>query len=203
MATRTSIRRSVPILLSVIPIFAILAFPFRDSYIDPEATYLDVELTSEWQLAEGDSMRSASQIFWKALTRQGDSFTGTVTQYYRKSGAPIRTLTFKNGIRLKEEHYDSTGSVDFVIEYSVDFEEMRIESQKSYRYGIPWVETTYLPPIFSNNYRVSLFDSSGNLKRTLTNYNWPDSAVSTEYDFEGNITFQEHYANGQLVEKIK
>jgi hypothetical protein len=136
-------------------------------------------------------------------TSSGEQFTGTQRVYYKENDSLHMELYFEDGFNTGSlltrdgDIYQQKRTVYMEIPH---FEEININGILVYK---------DLHPGKSENGmgHIRLWHNNGQLalEAFYTGYtgNKVGQGIKTEYDEEGNITLQERYENGELVEKIK
>ncbi|MBO6793518.1 MAG: hypothetical protein JJ895_06385 [Balneolaceae bacterium] len=202
MSSQKSIFWIVAKLSVVIPMLFVITFPFGDVEITPNTTYSDITLYPQDLIPEGESLKSLEQVHTLYFTKDRELFTGTQTEYFKKSDMPKSSITFKNGIRIQLKNYDIDGNVKERIDDIIDFDQRLIKSTSIYQNEYLQRETIHLPPVHSGNHVFQEWYPFGQLQSYYEHYENNDSTIMIRYDIRGNVSWHEIYGrNG--IEKIK
>lgn len=203
--------RSIPRALFIIPLLSTLSLMFcadstniNDNLSHTElsemfpTTYEDVELTTN----EG----------WFWIDEHGKSYSGTQNVYNIENNQLITTHQFSEGIMTQSEfyHYDDDWRIQSkgLSLYSIDTDGNR----KTELYRNAHSDSMYLFMVYlendSDKYDTTVYYENGQIMSTWTMlaYNVQTMGyhgLRSEYDEDGNVTKQEIFDKGQLVETIK
>jgi antitoxin component YwqK of YwqJK toxin-antitoxin module len=163
---------------------------------NPQTTYSSVELHLDSKLDDK---------FGKPLgthyTSSGEPFTGTQKSYYSNTDSLHMKQLFEDGIQTEAVIYYDDGDI-VRQKHGVYLNKPHLK--KMYKNGILVYEN--VPPTQSKDGmgHVRLWHKNGQLS---VEHSYTGDQVKqgllTEYDEEGNITMQERYEDGELVETIK
>lgn len=185
------------LLLPLICFFALLFCTQSNS----DELYSDVFLHTNSITIEEDTIPARNEIIM--LTRNGEPFTGVQSYYFKNTDQLFTSITFKNGIRVKEQMFDEEGNEKYRTEIDYDFESNQRMSVRMYDEQALSIEIIDSSSEHSGMHLYTEWHSNGQLKFESTSNELGSQGLMTLYDQNGNILEQELYKDGELVEKIK
>ncbi|MFV1884118.1 MAG: hypothetical protein ACMZ7B_06510 [Balneola sp.] len=207
MGKNSSLASKVIRLLPLLPIFLFITFLFCDRQTNPDELYTDVQLTRSPSLSNQvlDSGRVyASERYFN----NGELFTGTQNYYFKSDDKLFTSVTFKEGLRVKEQTFRRTGEEWYRVEIDYDFDTGEQTSIHGYDEGVLTMQSLTASSEHNGLDVYREWFPNGQLKFEMTSYSEDKrpiiyEGVMTRYDELGNITEQERYSEGELIEKIK
>jgi len=198
--------RSVSKIVLLLPLLALLTLTFYSEEtdytdLDLSTTYSDVELHYDAGRSEelGIPVTLGAQF-----TSSGELFTGTQRVYYKENDSLFMELYYEDGLNIGSVH-ERDGDVYRQVHGTYRdrrhfMEEMYVNDVLIHK-DIPPGETE------DGLGHIRMWHENGQLafEAFYTGHtgNIVEQGLMTEYDEEGNITSQERYEDGELVEKMK
>ncbi|MFP8489611.1 M56 family metallopeptidase [Gracilimonas sp. Q87] len=201
MMTKSSSLISSSIKIAALtPLIPILILLFNSRVIDRD----HIQGIYETQLIPDTVAVDKNYSFVQFETVEGELFTGSNKLFDPKTGILKKEAIFENGRSISIKTYNGIGQVSFrsIFEY----EEGIPERQRYYMLGQLFSEYTYPTP--SRDYQGMQrywYTEEGVMQYEAHFLMDPDNfhGLVTAFDTQGEITEQERYENGQLIEKIK
>lgn len=185
---------------SLTPLIPILILLFNTQVIDPD----NLQGTYETKLI-ADTLEVDDHFSYIRLnTEDGRPFTGSNKLYDPKTGILKNEAIFHNGLPMAIKSYNGFGQVSFRTVFN--YNEGIPEKQRYYMLGQIFSE--YIYPTPQRNYQgiQRYWDTKEGIMQYEAHFlKHPDNfhGLVTAFDSQGEITEQERYENGQLIEKIK
>lgn len=188
--------------LLLMPLLALLVLTFCSKESEnyehvPNETYSDIELHFD---AERSQELGIPPTVGAHFTSSGELFTGTQKIYYTENDSLYMEMYFEDGINTGSR---MTMNGDVIRQVRGVYRDSPY-AKEMYRNG----SLTYkdIPPTESEDEMgyVRMWHDNGQLSFEVS-YTGDKvrQGLMTEYDEDGNITKQERYKDGELVEKIK
>lgn len=174
----------------------------------PPTTYFDVDLESDGLTGLYHPLDERTGIL---IGPEGEPYTGERNTFSADTDSLLYTETIVDGIVVQTAHslHDSTGTpYKWITIPSIDAEGNEVATYYSDRLTDSLVLS--LEIISGSELQThNFYYPSGQLKISAS-YSWDPTdkeslkhGLMTEYDKKGNITMQERYKDGELIEKIK
>ena len=206
MVKEFSFLRSGSKTVVLLPILALLMLTFcskeREYKVDkPQTIYTNVELH-----LDGERDKELGKPLGTYYTSSGEPFTGTQKIYYTENDSLYMKQIFKDGIQTEAVIYypDSSPLHGKIVRQKHGVYLDKPLLKEMYENEVMVYEN--VPPTESEDGmdHVRLWHDNGQLsvEHAYTG-DQIKQGLMTEYDEEGNITRQERYENGEVVEVIK
>ena len=196
------IRSSSKSILSIFFI-SVVSFVFcTQTEINSDELYTNVQLqlvSSPYQQVQDSGSYHNSKMY----DLEGKLFTGTQNYFFKKNDQLFTSVTFKKGIRTKEQTFKKSGEEWYRVEIEYDFEKDERISFRGYDLGTLTLEIIDSSSVHSGMHLYREWHPNGLLKFESTSNELGSQGLMTLYDQNGNILEQELYNDGELVEKIK
>lgn len=199
--------RRVIRILPVLPIFLFIIFVFCTEQHHPDEVYFDIRLQ---QIPPPYEQVQDSGVYYNSrmYDMNGELFTGTANSFFKSDDKLLTSITYKEGLRVKEQTFKRTGEEWYRVEIDYDFKSGEQISIHAYDEGVLTMQIFTSSPEHDGLDLYREWHPNGQLKFEMTSYSEDKRPIiyegmMTRYNQQGDIIEQELYKDGNLIEKIK
>ncbi len=189
-------------LLPLLPMFLFITFIFCSKPDNPNELYSNVRLqliSSPYEQVQDSGIFYDSRMY----DMDGVLFSGVQSHYFKSDDKLLTSVTFKEGLRVKEQTFKRTGEEWYRTEIEYDFEKKKRIAFRGYDLGVLTSELIDSSPDHDGKQLYREWHPNGQLKFQSTSDEKGTQGLMTLYNNSGNVVEQERYEDGELIEKIK